>query len=90
MENILSLTRLQEGRMVIKKQPEAVEGNMGWGHSADGGTFSRQGNQVEVPEEVPDGAHMDARLIMQVLINLLDNGVKHTPRKEIKITVKRI
>ena len=45
--------------------------------------------QVEAPEEVLM-VPMDARLIMQVLINLLDNAVKHTDvTQEIRVTVKK-
>ena len=44
---------------------------------------------AELPEElmlVP----MDAKLIMQLLINLLDNAVKHTPpENEIKVCVEK-
>jgi len=89
VENILSLTRLQEGRMVIKKQPEAVEEIVGGAIAQMAGRSPGREIQVEVPEEVLM-VPMDARLIMQVLINLLDNAVKHTPPEaEIKITVKK-
>ena len=45
--------------------------------------------QVEAPEEVLM-VPMDAKLIMQVLINLMDNAVKHTDgAEEIKVTVKK-
>ncbi len=44
---------------------------------------------VDIPEDlllVP----MDARLIVQVLVNLLDNAIKHTaPEREIRIAVQR-
>lgn len=89
VENILSLTRLQEGRMVINKQPEAVEEIVGGAIAQMAGRSPGREIQVEVPREVLM-APMDARLIMQVLINLLDNAVKHTPPEdEIKITVKK-
>ena len=89
VENILSLTRLQEGRMVIKKQPEAVEEIVGGAIAQMAGRSPGREIQVEVPEDVLM-VPMDARLIMQVLINLLDNAVKHTPPEaEIKITVKK-
>lgn len=76
--------------MVIKKQPEAVEEIVGGAIAQMAGRSPGREIQVEVPEEVLM-VPMDARLIMQVLINLLDNAVKHTPPEaEIKITVKRI
>ena len=75
--------------MVIKKQPEAVEEIVGGAIAQMAGRSPGREIQVEVPEEVLM-VPMDARLIMQVLINLLDNAVKHTPPEaEIKITVKK-
>lgn len=86
VENILSLTRLEEGRLSIRKQPEAVEEVVGSAvchmeKRAPEHTFG-----VDIPSEllmVP----MDARLIVQVLVNLMDNAVKHTPGDE-EISVK--
>ena len=63
VENILSLTRLQDGRLKIKKEPEAPE------------------EVLMIP--------MDARLMEQVFVNLLDNAVKHSePSDQITITVE--
>lgn len=85
VENILSLTKLQEGRMVIKKQPEAVE-EIIEGALAQ---MASRAPEYEIKVELPDEllmASMDGKLMMQVLINLLDNAVKHTQAdKEIKI-----
>lgn len=89
VENILSLTKLQEGRMVIRKQEEAAEEIVGGAVARMAGRAPEHEIQVEVPEEVLM-VPMDAGLIMQVLINLLDNAVKHTPAsEEIKVTVKK-
>ena len=87
VENILSLTRLQDGKLTLNKQPEAVEEVIG---SAVHHIMLRSPNHeitVDIPNElflVP----MDAKLIEQVLINLLDNAIKHTPPgNEIRISV---
>ncbi len=86
VENILSLTRLQEGRLTMVKHEEAVEEVIGGAiehvkkHSL-GYLFN-----VSIPDEllmVP----MNAKLIMQVLINLLDNAVKHSTTEDI-ITIE--
>ena len=85
VENILNLTRLQDGRLTIKKEREALE-------EVIGGAVSRINTRapdyeilVEVPNElilVP----MDAKLIEQVIINLLDNAIRHSkPENEINI-----
>ncbi|HQA59802.1 MAG TPA: DUF4118 domain-containing protein [Tepidanaerobacteraceae bacterium] len=87
VENILNLTRLQDGKLVISKDMEAVEEVVG---SAVGHILRRYPEreiEVSVPDEflmVP----MDAKLIEQVLINLLENAVKHTlPEQEISVSV---
>ncbi|QHI74016.1 DUF4118 domain-containing protein [Aminipila terrae] len=87
MENILSLTKLDDGRLTIEKQNEAVEEIVGGAVSHISRRFPDYEIKVKVPEElllVP----MDAKLIQQVLMNLLDNAVKHTPKeKEISVSV---
>lgn len=89
VENILGLTRLQEGRMVIRRQEEAAEEIVGGAVARMAGRAPEHEIQVEAPEEVLM-VPMDARLIMQVLINLLDNAVKHTDAtQEIRVTVKK-
>ncbi|MCL2165971.1 MAG: DUF4118 domain-containing protein [Clostridiales bacterium] len=89
VENILNLTRLQDGKLSICKQMEAVEEVIG---EAVGQVSSRSPDHeivVDIPDElllVP----MDARLIIQVIINLLDNAIKHTASgQEISVIVKQ-
>lgn len=82
VENILSLTRLQDGRVVLNRQPEAVEEIVGSCVAQMENRAEGRRIEVSVPDElmlVP----MDARLIMQVLVNLLDNAVKHSPADSI-------
>jgi len=86
VENILSLTRLQDGRLMLTKQPEAAEEVIG---GAVGHIMKRY-PEYEIMGSVPEEVlivPMDAKLIEQVLINLLDNAVKHTPPdREISVT----
>ena len=88
VENILSLTRLQDGRLTLNKQPEAVEEVVGAAVLA----ISKRAPEREISVQIPDEllmVPMDARLIGQVLVNLLDNAVKHTqPGEEISVTVE--
>ena len=87
VENILSLTRLQDGRLTLNKEPEAVEEVVGAAVLAVGKRVPEREITVNVPDDllmVP----MDAKLIGQVLINLMDNAVKHTRAdEEISVTV---
>lgn len=78
VENILNLTKLQDGKLVLNKQSEAIEEVIG----AALGVMEKRLPERSVDVEMPDNvimAPMDARLISQVLINLLDNAGKHTP-----------
>lgn len=88
VENILSLTRLQDGKMAVKKELEALEEVIGSAVSHIEKIYKGREIQVILPDEfklVP----MDARLIEQVITNLLDNAVKHTTIKgKIYITVQ--
>lgn len=81
VENILSLTRLQDVKIVIQKEMEAIEEVIGCAVAHVERSFPEREIQVEIPEEfrlVP----MDAKLIEQVITNLLDNAVKHTRPQE--------
>lgn len=89
VENILSLTRLQDGKLVLNKQEEAAEEVVGAAIRHISRHYPEHEIAVHVPEElllVP----MDAKLIRQVLINLLDNAVKHTTLEdEIRVAVTK-
>lgn len=90
VENILNLTRLQEGRLVLNKEYEALEEIIG--SSID--HFTRRSLEFEIMIDIPEKViiiPIDAKLIMQVLINLLDNAMKHSKEySEITIRAKEI
>ena len=88
VENILNLTRLQDGKLSVNKQQEAVEEVIGGAVSHIAARATEHEISVNVPDELLL-APMDAKLIEQVIINLLDNAVKHTkPGREISIVVE--
>ena len=77
VENILSLTRLQDGRLTLHKQMEPVEEVIG----AALNVIAKRAPEREITVDIPDEivmVPMDAGLIEQVLTNLLDNAIKHT------------
>ena len=87
VENILSLTRLQDGRLMITKQLEAAEEVIGGAVSHIMKRSSEHEIAVNIPEEVLL-VPMDAKLIEQVLVNLLDNAVRNSPPdREISVSV---
>lgn len=81
VENILSLTRLQDGKILVHKEMEALEEVIACAVAHIEKNYPDREIQVEIPEDfkmVP----MDARLMEQVITNLLDNAVKHTTSEE--------
>ena len=89
VENILNLTRLQDGRLEIQKQLEAVEEVVGEAISH----MLLRAPEREIAVHIPDElllVPMDAKLIKQAIINLLDNAIKYTaPSDEIGIIVRQ-
>ena len=89
VENILSLTRLQDSDVMLEKQPEAVEEIVG----AAVATIEKRYPERQIDIRLPDEflmVKMNGRLIHQVLINLMDNAIKHSPLKSsIRINIER-
>ena len=76
VENILSITRMKNGPVQIKKSPEAAEEIAAEAVSKFRARFPQTHVSVSVPPElvmVP----MDAVLVEQVLTNLMENAVLH-------------
>ena len=88
VENILNLTKFQDGRLTLHKEPEAVEEVVGAALMVLEKRLPDRRIEVSIPDNlllVP----MDARLISQVLVNLLDNAAKHTPAdREIRVSAQ--
>lgn len=77
VENLLNMTRIQDGKLLIKKEKEVVDDII---CEAVKRCEPRQGKhdiRVHLPKQVIL-VEMDARLIIQVLINFIDNACKHT------------
>ncbi len=86
VSNLLDMTRLEAGTLAIKKDWHPLEEIIG---TALARIEKRLGDRpvvTHVPADLPL-VKIDGILIEQVLINLLDNGVKYTPvRSEIDIS----
>ena len=89
MENLLSATRIEDGRMQLRTSPEVLsdiveEALMHVRRKAGKYHIS------VVSEEELLVVKVDARLIIQVLINLLDNALKYTEEgSDIIVTVRK-
>ena len=78
VENILSMTRINEAQLVIHKQEEVVDDVVTEAVSHTARLFSERPFSVRLPDEVVT-APMDGKLIVQVIVNLLENAARHTP-----------
>ena len=78
VENLLSVTRIEDGRMDLRMSVELMDEVIA--EAMRHTDRNRAGRKIEVSsdEEFILGK-MDARLIVQVVINLVDNAVKYTP-----------
>ena len=85
VENLLSITRLEEGRMNLNFTTELVDEVVA---EAIKHVHQRERGQkiTVVHKDELLLAKMDTRLIIQVIINILDNAIKYTP-KDSMITI---
>ena len=78
VENLLAVTRIEQGRLELALQPQLVEEIV----SEALQHISRKKSEHTITVFHEDDlllARCDARLIVQVIINLVDNAIKYTP-----------
>ena len=81
VQNILSLTRLQNGKLRITKELEVVEDIIEASIDSINIRYPDREVVFDEPDEVIT-APMDSKLIQQTIINLIDNAHKHSPAGE--------
>ncbi|KMZ54647.1 sensor histidine kinase [Dorea sp. D27] len=89
VENLLSVTRIENGSMKLNIQGEIVEDVITEALKHVNRRGRMQSIRVECDELLM--VRIDVKLMLQVIINLIDNAVKYTPpHSEIWIRAKRI
>ncbi|MCR5182239.1 MAG: PAS domain-containing sensor histidine kinase [Clostridia bacterium] len=81
VENLLSVTRIDEKSSKVKKTPEIVDEVVSTAVSQFRKSFPDAKVTVKVPDD-PVMAEMDPMLIQQVLINILNNAKIHSGTEE--------
>ncbi len=79
VQNLLEMTRLEAGALVPHTAWHSVEEVVGAALGRFGKSLAERPVATRIPAELPL-VPMDDVLIEQVLINLIDNAIKYTPR----------
>lgn len=89
VENLLSVTRIEDGSMSLKLSAELMEEVVAEAMAH----INRKSVEHTILVEQTDEfimARMDARLIVQVIINIVDNAIKYThEHSEIKVRITK-
>jgi two-component system sensor histidine kinase KdpD len=78
VENILNMTRINDANLVLQKEAEVVDDVISEAISHVRRLFQGRSFTVNLPNDVVM-VSIDGKLIVQVLINLLENAIRHTP-----------
>lgn len=77
VENLLSVTRVQDGTMPLKKQEDLLEEVAGDALLTIRRRFPDCKVELELPEDILY-LPMDSLLVRQVMVNLLENAIRHS------------
>jgi two-component system sensor histidine kinase KdpD len=78
VENLLALTRFEGGNVQLDLEPELMDDLVDEAVRHVSREMESHHLHVVEPDEAVV-AHVDARLVVQVILNLLNNAVQHTP-----------
>ena len=90
VENLLFITRIENGTMQLNLQPEMIEDIFREAIHHLGRNKRKNNISMHLEDDLLM-ANMDARLIIQVLVNLINNAIKYTPENSnISLNAKRV
>jgi len=78
ISNVLDLMRFEAGEVQLRRDWQGVDDLVGTALARLTGRFGGREVEVALPPDLPP-VHVDAPLVTQVLVNLLENAIKHTP-----------
>ncbi|MBP1758617.1 MAG: putative two-component histidine kinase [Firmicutes bacterium] len=88
IENILDMTRITDGQLILNREPQPLDDLISEAVSHTKELLKGRKFSVTLPDHVAV-IWADGRLIVQVLVNLLENAVRHTPEyTDIQLSAK--
>lgn len=78
VSNVLDLMRLQSGKIVLRRDWQTLDDLIGTALSRMQEKLQQHPLNMQLAADLPP-VHVDASLIVQVVVNLLDNVLKYTP-----------
>lgn len=80
--NLLSMTRIESGAIKLHSEPGDIEDVIGTALEQIGRRIEEHQIQINVPEDFPL-ISMDFTLMVQVMVNLLENAAKYSPKQSL-------
>lgn len=78
VSNVLDLMRFESGQIVLRRDWETLDDLVGSALARVEDRLREHPVHIDIPADLPP-AHVDANLVVQALVNLLDNAAKYTP-----------
>ena len=78
ISNVLDLMRFESGEVRLRRDWQTVDDLVGSALTKVEGRLGNRPVEVALPTDLPP-VHVDAPLVTQVLVNLLENAGRHTP-----------